>query len=237
MRIKLRLTCLAVLAYLALAATAAGTPSRTAAVSIRKAVIGSFQIMLISDKETRECYGCSDSARRQANWGLLAMRRFTQLLKPGRTRRQADALSAAFQANRWWGLAGFQLADNSDVYDLYVHRAIRYAWRAAGLLTFRDPSGAATRGRLSGLVRGGDLSSLRAGHGLLVLGAKESGAPKRARVQDALSDRPATVLSRRDRSGKFAPEMTPAERELHEWLKRVERAERDCSLVTCPSRR
>jgi hypothetical protein len=137
MRIKLRLMCLAVVAYLALAATASGTPSRSDAVSIRKVVLGSFQIMLISDKETRECYGCSDSARSQANWGLVAMRRFTQLLKQRPTKRQVDALSAAFQADRWWGLAGFQLADNSDVYDLYVHRAIRSAWRAAGLLAFR----------------------------------------------------------------------------------------------------
>ena len=98
---------------------------------------GSFQIMLISDKETRECYGCGTSARTQANWGLIAMNRFTQLLRTRPTRRQVNALNAAFQADRWWGLAGFQLADNSDTYDLYVHRAIRYAWRAAGLLSFR----------------------------------------------------------------------------------------------------
>jgi len=126
-----------VVAYLALDVTAAGAPGQTQAVSIRKAVIGSFQIMLISDKETRGCYGCSDSARSQANWGLVAMRRFTQLLKQRPTKRQVNALSAAFQADRWWGLAGFQLADNSDLYDLYVYRAIHSAWRAAGLLAFR----------------------------------------------------------------------------------------------------
>jgi hypothetical protein len=33
--------------------------------------------------------------------------------------------------------ADIQLAQNSNTYDLYVHRAIRSAWRAAGLLGFR----------------------------------------------------------------------------------------------------
>ena len=134
---KLSLICVAATGLLACPVATAGVPSQGEAVSIRKVVLASFQIMLISDKETRECYGCSDSARSQANWGLVAMRRFTQLLKQRPTKRQVDALSAAFQADRWWGLAGFQLADNSDIYDLYVHRAIRSAWRAAGLLAFR----------------------------------------------------------------------------------------------------
>jgi hypothetical protein len=126
-----------VAASFAFVSSASGTPNRNPATSVRSAIIGSFQIMLISDKETRGCYGCSDSARSQANWALVAMRRFTQLLKQRPTKRQVAALSAAFQADRWWGLAGFQLADNSDIYDLYVHRAIHSAWRAAGLLAFR----------------------------------------------------------------------------------------------------
>ncbi len=33
--------------------------------------------------------------------------------------------------------------------------------------------------------------------------------------------------SRRDRSGRFAPEMTPAERELYEWVKWTERVSRE----------
>ncbi len=37
--------------------------------------------------------------------------------------------------------------------------------------------------------------------------------------------------SRRDRSGRFAPEMTPAERELYEWAKWAERAQRDCARI------
>ena len=41
---------------------------------------------------------CSKSSQ----LGLVAMRRFTQLLKQRPTKRQVDALSAAFQADRWW---------------------------------------------------------------------------------------------------------------------------------------
>ena len=99
---KLSLICVAATGLLACPVATAGVPSQGEAVSIRKVVLASFQIMLISDKETRECYGCSDSARSQANWGLVAMRRFTQLLKQRPTKRQVDALSAAFQADRWW---------------------------------------------------------------------------------------------------------------------------------------
>jgi hypothetical protein len=125
------------IASLGFVGAAPGTPSRADSVSIRRVIIGRFQIMLISDKNTRECYGCLDAAQSQSNWGLVGMRRLTQLLTPKVTNRQANALGAALQADRSWGLAGFQLANNSDVYDTYVHRAIRYAWRAAGLLSFR----------------------------------------------------------------------------------------------------
>jgi hypothetical protein len=104
---------------------------------VRRTVAASFQLMLIYDKATRDCYGCSSAALAQSNWGLVSIRRFTQLAKAGPTRTQMHAMSDAVAAMHWWGLAGFLLANNSDGYDLYAHRAIRNAWRAAGQLALR----------------------------------------------------------------------------------------------------